>query len=116
MPMLQTFDAPDALSSIGERPTTTVAPQALLLMNNPQTRASARSFAERVWGTAPDSPAARVCLPPLSAPQLWGSASGTRTAGLARPPNMRPQFAAWLTMGSTANSMKSMRGWTMIGR
>ncbi|MCY2968572.1 MAG: DUF1553 domain-containing protein, partial [Planctomycetota bacterium] len=32
MPMLQPFDAPDALSSIGERPTTTVAPQALLPM------------------------------------------------------------------------------------
>ncbi|MBS0260906.1 MAG: DUF1553 domain-containing protein, partial [Planctomycetes bacterium] len=47
MPMMQTFDAPDALSSIGERPTTTVAPQALLLLNNPQTRLVAREFANR---------------------------------------------------------------------
>jgi hypothetical protein len=47
MPMLQVFDAPDALSSIGERPSTTIAPQALLLMNNAQTRYAARGFARR---------------------------------------------------------------------
>jgi hypothetical protein len=46
--MMQTFDAPDALSSIGERPTTTVAPQALLLLNNANTRLYAKSFAGRV--------------------------------------------------------------------
>lgn len=48
VPMMQVFDAPDALSSIGERPSTTVAPQALLLMNNPQTRACARAFAGKI--------------------------------------------------------------------
>jgi mono/diheme cytochrome c family protein len=51
MPMMQVFDAPDALSGVGERPTTTIAPQALLLMNNPQVRDYARSFARRI---APD--------------------------------------------------------------
>src|SRR5205085_4976401 len=35
IPMLVIFDAPEALSGIGERPTTTIAPQALYLMNNP---------------------------------------------------------------------------------
>src|SRR5262249_51084247 len=34
IPMLQVFDAPEALVSLGERPATTIAPQALLLMNN----------------------------------------------------------------------------------
>src|SRR4029077_6956236 len=48
--MMQTFDAPDALSSIGERSTTTVAPQALLLLNNANTREYAKSLAKR---TAP---------------------------------------------------------------
>lgn len=48
VPMMQVFDAPDALSSIGDRPSTTIAPQALLLMNNPQTRALARAFAVRI--------------------------------------------------------------------
>jgi hypothetical protein len=50
--MMTVFDAPDALAGIGDRPTTTIAPQALLLMNNPQVRAGARGFAKRV---APDS-------------------------------------------------------------
>ncbi len=48
MPMMQVFDAPDALSGIGERPTTTIAPQALLLLNNPQVREYARAFARRI--------------------------------------------------------------------
>lgn len=42
------FDAPEPLVSQGSRPTTTVAPQALLLMNSPQTRRWAQSFAKRV--------------------------------------------------------------------
>jgi mono/diheme cytochrome c family protein len=50
--MMTVFDAPDALAGVGDRPTTTIAPQALLLMNNPQVRASAKAFAHRV---APDS-------------------------------------------------------------
>lgn len=54
IPMMQAFDAPDALSSIGERSTTTVAPQALLLLNNPNARAYAKAFASRI---APESKA-----------------------------------------------------------
>src|SRR5262245_55004076 len=48
IPMLQVFDAPDGLSSLGERPTTTIAPQALLLMNNAHVRQWARGFARRI--------------------------------------------------------------------
>jgi cytochrome c553 len=48
LPMMQVFDAPDALVSLGERPTTTVAPQALMLMNNPNVRGYAKSFARRI--------------------------------------------------------------------
>jgi hypothetical protein len=48
LPMMQVFDAPDALGSVGERPTTTIAPQALLLMNDPRVRQHARSLARRV--------------------------------------------------------------------
>jgi hypothetical protein len=51
MPMMLAFDAPDALSSTGERSTTTVAPQALILLNNANTRAFANAFAKRI---APD--------------------------------------------------------------
>lgn len=52
VPAMQAFDAPEPLVSQGTRPTTTVAPQALWLMNNPQVRAWATAFAQRL---APDS-------------------------------------------------------------
>ena len=42
------FDQPEPLVTQGARPTTTVAPQALLLMNGPQVREWAESFARRV--------------------------------------------------------------------
>lgn len=48
IPMLQLFDAPDALQGIGRRQTTTIAPQALLLMNNERVRGYANDFARRI--------------------------------------------------------------------
>ncbi len=42
------FDQPEPLVSQGNRPTTTVAPQALLLLNGPQIREWAEAFAQRV--------------------------------------------------------------------
>ncbi|MBM3871358.1 MAG: DUF1549 domain-containing protein [Verrucomicrobia bacterium] len=42
------FDQPEPLVAQGARPTTTVAPQALLLMNGPQVREWAEAFARRV--------------------------------------------------------------------
>jgi hypothetical protein len=50
MPMMQVFDAPEALGGVAERPTTTIAPQALLLMNNPNVRNYAKAFAKRIAG------------------------------------------------------------------
>lgn len=46
------FDAPEPLASQGNRPTTTVAPQALLIMNSPQARQWAVAFARRVESEA----------------------------------------------------------------
>ena len=51
IPSLIVFDAPDGTAGVGERPSTTIAPQALHLMNNPQVRAAAKGFAKRVLGT-----------------------------------------------------------------
>jgi hypothetical protein len=48
VPMMQVFDAPEALTGVSERPTTTIAPQALLLMNNPNVRGYARGLAHRI--------------------------------------------------------------------
>jgi mono/diheme cytochrome c family protein len=45
---LQLFDFPEPLVSQGGRPETTVAPQALLFMNNAQVREHARAFAARL--------------------------------------------------------------------
>jgi hypothetical protein len=42
------FDLPEPLVSQGSRPTTTVAPQALMLMNGPQVREWAEAFATRM--------------------------------------------------------------------
>jgi len=48
IPAMQIFDAPEPLVSIGERPSTTVAPQALMFMNSAMVRTTAREFAQRL--------------------------------------------------------------------
>ena len=48
------FDQPEPLVSQGSRPVTTVAPQALLLMNGPQVREWAEAFAARLEKEAGD--------------------------------------------------------------
>jgi hypothetical protein len=55
IPILSLFDAPDALQGLGQRSATTVAPQALALLNNPQVRNYAKAFAHRIRPTA-DTP------------------------------------------------------------
>jgi cytochrome c553 len=58
VPMMQVFDAPEALTSMGDRPSTTIAPQALLLLNNPNVRQCARAFARRLlplWDQSPEA-------------------------------------------------------------
>jgi hypothetical protein len=57
VPMLQVFDWPDTLTSAAARPTTVVAPQALLFLNSPQVRTYATAFAGRL------KPAAAKGLP-----------------------------------------------------
>ncbi|MCH9652271.1 MAG: PSD1 and planctomycete cytochrome C domain-containing protein [Planctomycetes bacterium] len=55
IPMMQLFDAPEALVSIGQRSSTTIAPQALLFMNAQFVRECAQSFAERIHQAHPAS-------------------------------------------------------------
>jgi hypothetical protein len=50
VPMMVLFDAPDGTVGIESRTNTTIAPQALLLMNSPVVRAAAKAFAERLRG------------------------------------------------------------------
>ncbi len=56
IPSMMLFDWPEHLVSIGQRATTTVAPQALLFLNNPHARQYAEAFAGRLEGL--DDPAA----------------------------------------------------------
>lgn len=58
IPMMQLFDQPEPLVSVGGRSSTTIAPQALMLMNHPQVRIYAHAFADRLLaeaGTATDN-------------------------------------------------------------
>jgi hypothetical protein len=54
------FDQPEPLASQGSRPVTTVAPQALMLMNSPQARSWAGAFAERLRKEAPGGLEAQI--------------------------------------------------------
>ena len=85
IPMMQLFDAPEALVPIGSRPTTTIAPQALMFMNSPHVRRYAQAFAKRL---APDDPVG----------------SGFRLA-LGRDPTSqeRETCSAYLTSGASTS-------------
>lgn len=53
IPMMMLFDGPDTLQDLANRPTTTIAPQALMMMNSPLVRGYAEGFASRVLKMVP---------------------------------------------------------------
>ena len=53
-PMMTLFDAPDGTVGIEARTNTTIAPQALLLMNSPVVRSASPAFAARLAGLKDD--------------------------------------------------------------
>jgi mono/diheme cytochrome c family protein len=67
IPMMQLFDQPEPLVSVGNRPSTTIAPQALALMNSPHVRGYALAFGARVEPEAGKSLADAVTLGYLTA-------------------------------------------------
>jgi hypothetical protein len=98
-PLFQAFDAPDAQQCTGRRNVTTVAPQALALLNDPFVRARAGDFAARLTREVGDHPtrvvdrAYRLALgrPPTSAEQDAGVAF---LAGQGRERSARDPKAA----------------------
>ena len=56
VPMMQLFDQPEPLVSVGNRPSTTIAPQALMFMNNSQVRIYSHNFAEKLLPALEKSP------------------------------------------------------------
>ena len=57
VPMMQLFDQPEPLVSVGDRPSTTIAPQALAFLNSPHIRTYAHNFAKRLLSAYERSPA-----------------------------------------------------------
>jgi hypothetical protein len=60
VPMMQLFDQPEPLVSVGDRPSTTIAPQALAFLNSPHVRTYAHNFAKQLLPEYEKSPAAAV--------------------------------------------------------
>jgi hypothetical protein len=90
IPMMSLFDAPDALVPIAARPTTTVAPQSLFLLNSPQVRSWSEAFAARLAReSAPDDAsrirhAYRIAFSRDPEPGEAASAAAFLSAGRAR--------------------------------
>src|SRR5881392_4110691 len=61
-PLMQAFDGPDAQASCGRRENTTVAPQALALLNDRFVRARSIDFAARLKHEAGDDSARQIAL------------------------------------------------------
>ncbi|HWE34988.1 MAG TPA: DUF1549 and DUF1553 domain-containing protein [Isosphaeraceae bacterium] len=61
-PFFEAFDRPDTNASCPRRAVTTIAPQALSLLNGDLSRSCARSFAARVADAAGPDPDARIAL------------------------------------------------------
>ncbi|MGH9657086.1 MAG: DUF1553 domain-containing protein, partial [Bryobacteraceae bacterium] len=59
-PMFETFDQPNLVTSCDRRNRSTIAPQALLLMNNSLVILQAKFFAQRLETEAPQSATARI--------------------------------------------------------
>lgn len=62
LPMLEVFDKPDSVGSCAQRNRSTIAPQALILMNNAFVLMEAKMFAERLRKEAGADPAEQVDL------------------------------------------------------
>jgi hypothetical protein len=60
LPMFETFNAPDTILSCSRRDTSTVAPQALMLMNGRFMNRQADAFAARLRSETGDDPAAQI--------------------------------------------------------
>jgi hypothetical protein len=85
MPMLETFDVPDPIISCARRESSTVAPQALAMMNGDFTRAYAAKMAERFQG-------------PNAIEQMWRHALGRMPT-----PDEKARAAAFLQRSTLAD-------------
>ena len=70
VPSMMLFDWPEHLVGIGNRPSTTIAPQALQFLNSPQARRFADGFAQRLEGLDNEAAIHKAYLVALSRPPM----------------------------------------------
>jgi hypothetical protein len=109
--MLQVFDVADPNLIVGQRDVTTVAPQALFLMNNPFVMMQSNLLARRVLGTRGLSPdgridmAYRLALGRLASEREKGDIkaylANYRKSVESADPKVNPQPAAWTSFCQT---------------
>ena len=99
--MLELFDLPAMTPNCERRPSSTVAPQALLMMNNPFVVRETRAFAARVQRTAGADPVAQFQL-------AWRSAFG-------RPPSDREVRNGLKFLNEQANAVRAAPGRSKTG-
>ena len=111
IPMMMLFDWPEHLVSIGQRSTTTIAPQALMFMNSPQGRDYANALAGRLTAaTAEDAVAelwniAFVRSPTDDELTLLSAFVAQQTAAYQEAGNDNPHAAALVDLCQTVMSM-----------
>ena len=116
-PMLITFDGPDTLNGLGLRAQTTVAPQALLLMNNKLIRSVVLDWAKAFALLAPEDAVKRAYLAALSRPPTDGefatAADFLRTQKMSYESSAKPD-AAHLALADFCQAMLSMNEFVYV--
>ena len=101
VPSMMLFDWPEHLVGIGDRPSTTIAPQALQFLNSPQARRYADGFARRLEGLDNGAAIEKAYLVAFSRPP----SSLEVSAGLAFLESQRNLYAADRTPDSDRLAM-----------
>jgi hypothetical protein len=120
IPSLMVFDAPNALQSIAARPSTTVAPQALMLMNSPHIREYASAFARRLAPTPETSLEAavlrgyQIALSRSPTPQEKAEALAFLTQQSASYPANGPQSARDLALADFCQVLMSLNEFVYV--
>jgi len=102
IPLMTLFDGPDSLQSLGSRGATTVAPQALAMMNNAQVQEYARSTARRLLADTASGEAAAIDRGYLLA---LGRSPGTEEVADALE-FLKTQRASYIAAGKSATAGK----------
>jgi hypothetical protein len=123
-PLMQAFDAPDAQVSCGRRVNTTVAPQALALLNDAFVRARADELAKRLQTGKPEGLEAQIrsafqlCLsrepPSAELTQARGFVEAQRASHQQRAPEMPADEAGHVALVDFCQALFSLNEFVYI--